>query len=108
MSSTGPWFLEDKQAVNINSNEQFYRRELPASCLAFSSEEGKQVFKESLLSGCANIYFPLAEQFRTQAEPAYCGISTLVMVLNSLAVSFCLLFAFKKTKPKNKLCKPRE
>ncbi|XP_065669345.1 uncharacterized protein LOC100213020 isoform X3 [Hydra vulgaris] len=85
LSSIGPWYLEDKQQTN-NSNEHFYRRKLPACCLAFSSEEGKQVFKESLLSGYANIYFPLAEQFRTQAEPAYCGISTLVMILNSLAV----------------------
>lgn len=31
-------------------------------------------------------YFPLAEQFRTQNEPAYCGPGTLVMVLNTLAI----------------------
>ena len=31
-------------------------------------------------------YFPLAEQFRTQDEPAFCGLSTLTMVLNALAV----------------------
>lgn len=31
-------------------------------------------------------YFRLAEQFRTQDEPAFCGLSTLTMVLNSLAV----------------------
>ncbi|VDM64628.1 unnamed protein product [Angiostrongylus costaricensis] len=34
----------------------------------------------------ANIYFKLASQFRTQDEPAYCGLSTLVMVLNALEV----------------------
>ena len=67
--------------------EQLYRRNLPESCIPFSSDAGKKMFTESLLSGFANIYFPLAEQFRTQDEPAYCGLSTLVMVLNALAVS---------------------
>lgn len=67
-------------------NIQFYRRTLPTSCVSFGSEEGKALFKDALLTGYANIYFPLAEQFRTQSEPAYCGLSTLVMVLNALAV----------------------
>jgi len=31
-------------------------------------------------------YFILAEQFRTQDEPAFCGVSTMTMVLNALAV----------------------
>jgi glutathione gamma-glutamylcysteinyltransferase len=35
--------------------------------------------------GCKS-YFVLAEQFTTQSEPAYCGITSLVMVLNALAV----------------------
>ena len=37
-------------------------------------------------SGNMECYFPLAAQLRTQDEPAYCGLTTLVMVLNSLAV----------------------
>ncbi|TMS35245.1 hypothetical protein L596_002689 [Steinernema carpocapsae] len=64
----------------------FYRRELPESCIDFSSEEGRSLFSRSLNSGHANIYFKLAAQFRTQDEPAYCGLSTLVMVLNALEV----------------------
>ncbi|GLD96586.1 hypothetical protein PINS_up005269 [Pythium insidiosum] len=32
------------------------------------------------------IYFPLAEQFITQAEPAYCGLATLAMCLNALMI----------------------
>lgn len=31
-------------------------------------------------------YFALAAQFRTQDEPAFCALSTLVMVLNALEV----------------------
>lgn len=68
------------------SPKQFYRRELPRGCIEFSSEEGKQVFKEALCSGHMDCYFKLAAQFRTQDEPAFCGLSTLVMVLNSLSV----------------------
>lgn len=71
------------------SKIQFYKRVLPKDCTSFSCDEGKRLFTESLLSGYANVYFPLAEQFRTQEEPAYCGLSTLVMVLNALAVSKC-------------------
>lgn len=33
-----------------------------------------------------NGYFKLAAQFQTQDEPSYCGLSTLVMVLNTLGV----------------------
>ncbi|PAV76875.1 hypothetical protein WR25_25970 [Diploscapter pachys] len=66
--------------------KNLYRRPLPESCIDFSSEAGKKMFTESLLEGNANIYFKLAAHFRTQDEPAYCGLSTLVMVLNSLEV----------------------
>ncbi|WKX96271.1 hypothetical protein Q1695_012597 [Nippostrongylus brasiliensis] len=64
----------------------FYRRPLPPTCVDFASEQGKQLFTESLVDGNANVYFMLASQFRTQDEPAYCGLSTLVMVLNALEV----------------------
>jgi len=78
---------DNSNSSNSNvSSEQLYRRLLPESCISFSSDVGKRLFTESLLSGFANIYFPLAEQFRTQDEPAYNGLSTLVMVLNALAV----------------------
>jgi glutathione gamma-glutamylcysteinyltransferase len=31
-------------------------------------------------------FFPLIEQFRTQDEPAFCGLATLAMVLNALGM----------------------
>lgn len=65
----------------------FYRRSLPSPpAVAFASKEGRAVFEEALLAGDMETYFPLAEQFRTQNEPAYCGPGTLVMVLNALAI----------------------
>eukprot|EP00928_Gymnodinium_smaydae_P088551 TRINITY_DN72623_c0_g1_i1.p1 TRINITY_DN72623_c0_g1~~TRINITY_DN72623_c0_g1_i1.p1 ORF type:complete len:444 (+),score=64.57 TRINITY_DN72623_c0_g1_i1:47-1378(+) len=57
----------------------------PALC-SFSSEEGRKLYKESLASGGAEASFRLLEQFHTQNEPAYCGLGTLVMVLNALGV----------------------
>ncbi|KAK6040579.1 glutathione gamma-glutamylcysteinyltransferase [Cooperia oncophora] len=72
--------------MSATASKNFYRRRLPPTCVGFASEEGKRLFAESLLDGNANIYFKLAAQFRTQDEPAYCGPSTLVMVLNALEV----------------------
>jgi glutathione gamma-glutamylcysteinyltransferase len=66
--------------------DSFYRRTLPAPCIAFSSPEGRQLFREALADGTMEGYFPLAEQFHTQAEPAFCGLGTLVVVLNALAI----------------------
>lgn len=68
------------------SVRQFYRRMLPDTCISFCSKQGQEIFKEALASGHMQCYFKLAAQFRTQDEPAYCGLSTLVMVLNSLEV----------------------
>ncbi|XP_060069644.1 glutathione gamma-glutamylcysteinyltransferase-like [Ylistrum balloti] len=65
---------------------EFYRRVLPEGCIAFSSTEGKTIFKEAILSGHMDCYFKMAAQFSTQAEPAFCGLTTLIMVLNALEV----------------------
>lgn len=63
-----------------------YKRPLPDSQIPFSSPQGRMLFREALWAGTLNTYFPLAEQFHTQVEPTYCGISSLVMVLNALQV----------------------
>ncbi len=59
---------------------------MPASSIAFSSEVGRRLFRESLESGHLEAFFPLIEQFHTQADPAFCGLGSLVMVLNALGV----------------------
>lgn len=63
-----------------------YKRPLPDSQVPFSSAQGRLLFQEALLAGSMNTFFPLAEQFHTQVEPTYCGISSLVMVLNAMQV----------------------
>lgn len=44
------------------------------------------MFAQALAQGFMDGYFKLAEQFRTQDKPRYCGISTLTMVLNALCI----------------------
>lgn len=63
----------------------FYRRALPdPPSTAFSSLRGREIFKRALDRGHMELYFSLSEQFHTQAEPAFCGLASLVMVLNAL------------------------
>jgi len=62
----------------------FHQRPLPSHCVAFSSMEGRRLLVECLADSPA--YFPLAEQFHTQSEPAFCGLGTLVMALNALRI----------------------
>jgi len=66
--------------------ETLYRRPLPPEAIAFSSPEGRRLFAEALASGGLDGYFPLAEQFHTQSEPAFCGLGSLVVALNALAI----------------------
>ncbi|XP_067675570.1 uncharacterized protein [Haliotis asinina] len=66
--------------------KHFYRKVLPSSCISFSSEDGKKFFKAAIVEGSMECYFKLAAQFRTQDEPAFCGLSTMVMVLNALDI----------------------
>jgi glutathione gamma-glutamylcysteinyltransferase len=47
---------------------------------------GKEFFAEALADGTATSFFTLIEVFNTQDEPAYCGVASLAMVLNSLAI----------------------
>src|SRR5689334_8671053 len=63
-----------------------YRRPLPSQAIAFSSPEGRQVFTEALATEGLDGYFPLAEQFHTQSDPAFCGLGSLVVALNALAI----------------------
>jgi glutathione gamma-glutamylcysteinyltransferase len=64
----------------------FHRRVLPSSLTQLSSPNGKKLFKEALLSGTAEAFFPLSEQFLNQSDPAYCGVTSLIMILNAFGI----------------------
>mmetsp|Transcript_29248 Transcript_29248/g.67339 ORF Transcript_29248/g.67339 Transcript_29248/m.67339 type:complete len:522 (-) Transcript_29248:188-1753(-) len=76
----------DLGAVDPSQTGQFYQRTLPDAQVPFSSQRGKQMFREALAAGHMENYFHLAEQYQTQDEPTFCGLTTLAMVLNSLQI----------------------
>jgi hypothetical protein len=67
-------------------NFSFRGRVLPPNLLAFNSTEGKQRFSFCLQNNNAEAYFPLSQQFLNQSDPAFCGVTTLILVLNALAM----------------------
>ncbi|VDO05307.1 unnamed protein product [Rodentolepis nana] len=69
------WFSSNKDPSN--EPKQFYRRPLPASCIAFASSEGRQIFKEALEMGFLESFYDLVPQFRTQVRLA---LSLLVSI----------------------------
>lgn len=56
---------------------------LPPNLTDLNSDEGQKFFLES---GSFTAYFPIADNFVTQKTQAYCGVASLVMVLNALGV----------------------
>ena len=56
---------------------------LPDNLTDLNSEQGEQFFSES---GALPTYFAVADNFVTQKTQAYCGVASIVMVLNALHV----------------------
>ncbi len=56
---------------------------LPAGLTDFSSHDGETFLLESK---ALEAYFPLSIHFVTQKTQAYCGVASMVMVLNALNV----------------------
>ncbi len=63
-----------------------YRRPLPEPLIPFASRRGQELFSEALSAGAMSGYFRLAQQFHTQAEPAFCSLGSLVVALNALDI----------------------
>jgi len=63
-----------------------YMRPLPASLAALDSADGRASFQRALLAGTLEGYLKVAQQFHTQADPAFCGLGSLVAVLNALGI----------------------
>lgn len=56
---------------------------LPDSLTSFSSQAGEAFFTES---AAREAYFPLASNFLTQKTQSFCGVASIVMVLNAMSV----------------------
>jgi glutathione gamma-glutamylcysteinyltransferase len=62
------------------------RRVLPASLVPLNSRQGTLWLTDCLTQNTAALYIPLSEHFCNQSDPAYCGVTTLLMVLNVFAM----------------------
>jgi glutathione gamma-glutamylcysteinyltransferase len=67
-------------------NATFHRKALPEDLVAFDSAEGRQLLVEAMTAGTAASFFPLVAQLHTQADPAWCGLGSLVTTLNALGI----------------------
>ena len=56
---------------------------LPGNLTGFSTHDGEVYFAES---DAREAYFPLASNFVTQKTQTYCGVASMVMVLNALGL----------------------
>ena len=56
---------------------------LPDNLTGFSTHDGEVYFGES---DAREAYFPLADNFVTQKTQSYCGVASMVMVLNALGL----------------------
>lgn len=63
-----------------------HKRVLPADLTAFSSQEGKRYLMEAFAGGTAESYWKLTEHFVNQSDPAFCGVTTLLMCLNAMCI----------------------
>lgn len=64
----------------------FRRRVMPEHLEPLNSAKGRKMLVDTLVQSTAASYISLTEHFTNQSEPAYCGVTTLQMALNALAV----------------------
>ncbi|KXJ16978.1 Glutathione gamma-glutamylcysteinyltransferase [Exaiptasia diaphana] len=68
------------------TSKSFYCRNLPKCLVDYRSNESKVRLVRSLSKGTAVPFLSLSSCFNTQSEPAFCGLSTLAIILNSLRI----------------------
>ncbi|KAI8352698.1 Phytochelatin synthase-domain-containing protein [Mortierella sp. GBAus27b] len=64
----------------------FYKKELPVHLDSFTGVAGRKLFREMIQAGTGECFFSLFTSFSTQNDPAFCGVSSLSMVLNALEI----------------------
>lgn len=63
-----------------------YKRKEPTLGINFLSTQSKKMLQDCLKDNTANPFFSLSDQYITQADPAFCGLTNLVMILNTLSI----------------------
>src|SRR3954451_24813800 len=70
-------------AVLLGDGASAETLKLPDNLTGFSSDAGETFLEESR---AREAYFPLVSKFLTQKTQSYCGVASIVMVLNALNV----------------------
>jgi hypothetical protein len=71
-------------AFCVNTGQLFAQTlSLPDNLIDFNSKQGSQIF---LHSEALQSYWPLSIHFETQKNQAFCGVASIVMVLNALGI----------------------
>lgn len=78
--------MTNTQQMEKLKNVSVYKRIMPKLGIPFSAKKSQELLRGSIIEGCANSYFSLADQFQTQSDPTYCGPTTMASVFNSLSV----------------------
>jgi len=63
-----------------------HKRVMPDNLIALSSPQGRAMLLHALQHYTAESYWSLMEHFSNQSDPAYCGVTTLLIVLNAMSV----------------------
>ncbi|KAI8851041.1 Phytochelatin synthase-domain-containing protein [Chytridium lagenaria] len=77
---------QQQQTQPDMTDKTFYRRDLPPSLTSLNSPSGRLLIKQSLASGYAEAFLQLSGNLAHQSDPAFCGLSSLAMVLNALEI----------------------
>ena len=72
--------------MSARSSTTFHGRSLPRHLIDYRSKESQTRLCRAFARGSAIPYLPLSSCFNSQAEPAYCGLTTLAIILNSLRI----------------------
>jgi glutathione gamma-glutamylcysteinyltransferase len=62
------------------------RRVLPRDLTRLNSPQGQDYLVHALVGRTAASYVPLTLHFANQSDPAFCGITTLLVVLNAMSI----------------------
>jgi len=83
--------LDDSKSKVVEMMESilaltFYKKVLPPNLISVTSNAGRSLFREMIQARTGESFFTLFTSFSTQSDPAFCGVSSLSMVLNALEI----------------------
>ena len=76
--------IPNRQILKKFAKFSFYKRKEPDLGINFIHDTSKLLFQDCLIKNTANPFFELVDQYCTQSDPAFCGSSNLMIVLNAL------------------------